>query len=173
MLPNSSINVRVIRSATARALSRSGHTWECSRSSRNPAVPTENLICDAAAVAHAVSWSRLRGQPPLGRDSDRPPRNGTAVIVVARYAMECHVGATPMLTASGCLCDAAVVTMMQPADLPDGDDRAVGGDGPRDRGVLRQPEVGARVLVVRLVMGEDSSQAGLVEHDDVVDTIAP
>jgi len=34
--------------------------------SEDAPVPTENLICDAAAVAHAVSSSRLHGQPPPG-----------------------------------------------------------------------------------------------------------
>jgi len=62
---------------------------------------------------------------------------------------------------------------MQPADLRDGDDRSEGGDRPRDRGVLREPEVRARALGVRCVLCEDSSQAGLVEHDDMVETLAP
>jgi hypothetical protein len=66
-----------------------------------------------------------------------------------------------------------VVTMMQPANVRDGDDRADSGDGPGDRGVLCEPEVRAKVLIVRRVLGEDSSQPELGEHDDVVQAFPP
>ena len=95
------------------------------------------------------------------------------VIVVTAHVVERHVerGGDDG-RAWRCLRDAAVVATMQPANLRDGDNRSVGGDGPGDRGVLGQSEVGAGVLVLRRVLGEDALQAGLVERDDVVETLA-
>jgi hypothetical protein len=105
---------------------------------------------------------------------DPPRQHRIDVIVVTMHAMERHVerGADDGWRCIA-LCDAALVTVMQPADLRDGDNRSEGGDWPRDWTVLRQSEVGAGVVVVRLVLREDSSQAGLVEHDDVIETLAP
>jgi len=135
-------------------------------------VPVENVICDAVVAARGL---RLAGRPNRRSEMTRIGRDNIAdVIMVIPYAIERHVELPPMMTGLALpLCDAALVTVMQPAGLRDGDDRSEGGDGPRDRGVLRQTEVGAGVLVVRLVPGEDSSQAALVEHDDVVETFAP
>lgn len=70
----------------------------------------------------------------------------------------------PMMAGRGGLCDAAVVATMQPADLRDGDIGSVGGDGPGDRGVLRQSEVGAGVLVIRRTLSSRAQSPRSRKH---------
>jgi hypothetical protein len=67
----------------------------------------------------------------------------------------------------------AVVAVMNTAELWDRDDRSVCGGPPGNRRVLGKPEVRTSRRVVRDVVTEDSSQARLVGHDQVVETFPP
>ena len=64
--------------------------------------------------------------------------------------------------------------MMQPADGGQGHDasRLNGRHGARLRRILHEREVRARAVVVVDVGAKEASQMSLVEHDDVVETLA-
>ncbi len=114
---------------------------------------------EGAGVRRCVGGERRRGhgawRPP---GLTQPPRGDAAVTCASR---RCSGGA-------------AFVAVMQPADGRQGDDtsRLDRRHGSRLRRVLLERQVRARAVVVVDVGAEQASHVSLVEHDDVVETLA-
>ena len=70
---------------------------------------------------------------------------------------------------------AAVVAMVQAADLWHGHDRAERGwrDQPALWRVFAQREMRSRLVVVRQVPGQDARQSGFIHDDHMIETLAP
>ena len=76
---------------------------------------------------------------------------------------------------SGGLCGLAEVTVVQAADFCDLHDLADGGklDRPEVRCVLVEREVGARLMVIGEVTGQDSAQVSFAQDENMVEALAP
>src|SRR5262245_45040551 len=73
------------------------------------------------------------------------------------------------------LCGLAEVAVVQAADFWELDDLASCGelDGPGIRCVLVEGEVGAYLMVIAEVAGQDSTQVSFAQHEDVIQALAP
>jgi hypothetical protein len=69
---------------------------------------------------------------------------------------------------------ATLVTMMETADLWEGDDLAGGGwvDRPKLGAILGEREMRSRLVVIVKVRRQHAAQVTLIEDDDVIETFA-